>query len=104
MHTASNDLMLIVLNAIGILGVMLILLAYALSQMEKISSKDYTYQFLNLFGAIFIMLSLIVSWNLPTFIIEICWFSISVYGIYKIRRRRKQETLTQPHSNTTNDD
>ena len=80
MHTASNDLMLIVLNAIGILGVMLILLAYALSQMEKISSKDYTYQFLNLFGAIFIMLSLIVSWNLPTFIIEICWFSISVYG------------------------
>ena len=56
------------LNAFGIVGVILILIAYFLLQSEKLSSKDIRYPIVNLVGSILILLSFTVSWNLPSFI------------------------------------
>ncbi len=72
-----------VFNGIGIVGVFLILLAYFLLQLEKIKYKSFIYPFLNLSGAILILISLYNDWNLPAFIIQIAWVLISIYGLWK---------------------
>lgn len=75
-------------DAVGLVGVFLILLAYFLLQTEKISSDQLTYPVLNLMGAALILISLTQTFNLASFVIEVCWIGISVYGIVKILRRR----------------
>jgi len=73
----------ILFNVIGVVGTAFILIAYFLQQTEKGKGHSPTYNLLNLFGALFIMISLYQDWNLPAFVIEICWMAISLYAIYK---------------------
>lgn len=70
-------------NIIGISGVVLVLLAYCLLQMNKLNQKGITYSFLNFIGSGFILISLYFSWNLASGIIEISWFLISLFGLTK---------------------
>lgn len=75
-------------DTIGLAGVFLILLAYFLLQTEKIAADEMRYPALNLAGAVLILISLTHTFNLASFVIEVCWIAISVYGIVKIIRRR----------------
>lgn len=75
-------------NAIGLTGVGLILAEYVLLQMERIASERLVYSLLNLAGAALILISLMSSWNLPSFAVESYWLVISVYGIIKFVRKR----------------
>ena len=68
-------------NIIGLSGVILVLLAYCLLQMNKLNQKSITYSFLNFIGSGFILISLYFSWNLASGIIEIAWFLISLFGL-----------------------
>lgn len=70
-------------NILGIIGVTLILIVYALLQAEKISSKSFKYSLWNLIGSILILFSLYYHWNLSSVVIEIFWTIISAYGVYK---------------------
>ena len=70
-------------NVIGLGGVILVLLAYCLLQMNKVNQKDITYSFLNFIGSGFILISLYFSWNLASGIIEIAWFLMSLFGLTK---------------------
>jgi hypothetical protein len=72
-----------VYNGVGIIGVVLILVAFFLLQIGKLSSRDFLYSLLNLLGALGILISLIYEWNLSAFIIEIAWILISIYGLIK---------------------
>lgn len=77
-----------VYDGIGIFGVALILIAYALLQIEKIDPKSVTYSALNGAGALLILVSLYFAFNLASFIIEIAWLAISGFGLWKALRRR----------------
>lgn len=79
--------MLNIPDTIGILGVTLILISYALFQFEKIDPKGFYYSFLNLIGASLILYSLFYSWNLASVIIEVFWILISIYGLWKYLKR-----------------
>ena len=68
---------------VGNLGVFLVLLSYFLLQLGRIESSGIRYSVMNAAGAVLICVSLYYNFNLSSFIIEICWFSISVYGIYR---------------------
>lgn len=68
---------------IGVVGVIIIVVTYFLLQIEQIDSKSFFYSFLNAFGSIMILYSLIYNWNLSSFIIEFFWILISLYGIFK---------------------
>lgn len=72
----------------GYAGVLLILLAFLLLQAERLYSNGWTYQLMNVFGAIGIMLSLgFGSFNWPAFVQELAWVLIGVYGMAFKRRR-----------------
>ena len=69
-------------NTVGFLGTVLYILSYLLLQMKKIDS-GIMYTTMNLFAAIFVIISLIKYWNAPIFVIQAVWVIISVVGIYK---------------------
>ncbi len=70
-------------NYIGLVGVVLVLVAYLLLQVERMSAKSVMYSFLNAIGSVFILVSLYYHWNLASGVIEIVWLIISLYGLIK---------------------
>ena len=71
----------------GIIGVSLIVIAYFLLQINKLSSNSLMFSLLNFFGSFLILISLFDEWNLPSFIIEIFWMLISLIGIIKALKK-----------------
>lgn len=76
-------------DSVGIIGVVLILLAYGFLQLERIDPKSMLYSALNGSGAVLILVSLFYDFNLASFIIECAWLIISLFGIVKAFLSRK---------------
>jgi hypothetical protein len=70
-------------DIIGNIGVVAFLAAFFLMQKGRISHIGLPYLSLNLAGAILLMISLLIHWNLSAFLLEAAWALISMYGIYK---------------------
>jgi len=75
-------------DIIGIAGVACVIGAYFLLQLEKVRGDSFSYLMLNLVGAILLIISLLVTFNLASFIIELCWLAISLFGLSKLAWRR----------------
>lgn len=73
-------------DLVGTAGVVSILLAYFLLQTERWSGQSLSYSLVNLIGSVMITISLIYDFNLSSFIIEVAWIAISIYGIVRARR------------------
>ncbi|MDA7848064.1 hypothetical protein N8972_01100 [Sulfurospirillum sp.] len=73
---------------IGIFGVSLILIAYGLVQMDRLPVKNIYYSVLNALGAFFIIVSLLIDFNLSAFLMEFFWLVFSIAGIYKYLKNR----------------
>ena len=86
----SNQTIDLIYNITGIIGVGIIIITYFLLQLERINPKALPYSVWNLIGAILIITSLFRFWNLASFIIEVFWIAISLYGIYKAIKNRKK--------------
>tara|TARA_B100001093_G_scaffold294359_1_gene280770 strand:+ start:1144 stop:1395 length:252 start_codon:yes stop_codon:yes gene_type:complete len=74
---------------IGYTGVALLIITYAMLQLDRIDPKGFWYSFNNLLVAILVTVSLIETPNKPSMVIEFFWFIISVYGIIMYNKRRK---------------
>ena len=72
-----------IFQIIGFVGMIFVVIAYFLLQTEKQKITSLTYQLLNLSGAILLLISLFVHFNLGSFVIEIFWIAITLYGMYK---------------------
>lgn len=70
-------------DLVGNIGVFLIVLSYVLLQLEKMLSTQLSYSLLNGIGAILVLVSLAFTFNLSSFIIEIFWLAISIFGLIK---------------------
>jgi hypothetical protein len=86
-----QDLFLQYANHIGIIGVLITLIAYLLLSVGRLASESFTYSLLNFVGSWLILFSLMFYWNLSSVVIEIAWISISVIGMYRYFRLRKQK-------------
>lgn len=75
-------------DAIGLSGTFLVVLAFFLIQLDKIDPKAMHYNVLNLVGAILLLISLCVNFNLASFIIELFWIAASLIGLVKLRHNR----------------
>jgi hypothetical protein len=67
----------------GLIGVVLILIAYLMLQLGRWGGIDLRYTGLNLAGALLIILSLIYDFNLSAFLMEAAWVVISFIGIHR---------------------
>ncbi|WP_394176598.1 CBU_0592 family membrane protein [Thalassotalea litorea] len=76
-------------DIIGMLGTASVVLAFFLIQLERINPKGLQYNLLNLVGAILLLISLSINFNLASFVIEIFWIMASLVGIFKYHQRRR---------------
>lgn len=67
----------------GNIGVLMMVIAYLLLQLEKISASAVSYLLLNAAGALLVILSLIFHFNLSAFLMEVFWLLISLFGLAK---------------------
>lgn len=75
-------------DIIGLFGVACVLYAYWALQTERLAAEDWRFSAVNGIGAVLIMVSLFHTFNLASFVIEIVWLAISLYGLWKAWRRR----------------
>ncbi|MCR4942418.1 MAG: hypothetical protein K5978_06490 [Campylobacter sp.] len=76
---------------IGFCGMVCIVVAYFMLQLGNTNAKSLKFQFINLIGAILLIISLCVHFNLGSFMIEIFWIIITIFGIVKIIKGQKNE-------------
>lgn len=70
-------------DLVGNVGVLLMVIAYLLLQLEKLSSSAVSYLLLNTVGAVLVIISLVFRFNLSAFFMEAFWLLISLYGLTK---------------------
>ena len=76
-----------IIDIIGMLGTLMVILAYYLLQLERIDPKSLGYNVMNLMGAILLFISLCFNFNLASLLIEVFWIGASVIGLWKYWRR-----------------
>lgn len=68
-------------DAAGFTGVILIIVAYLLLQLNKLPSSSPLYSGLNAIGALLVIVSLLFDFNVSAFLMEAFWFLISLMGL-----------------------
>jgi len=76
-------------DVVGLVGVALLIVTYAMLQFDRIDPKGFWYSFNNMIVAVLVTVSLLYSFNLASMVIEVFWFSLSVYGICNYYTRKK---------------
>ena len=85
--------MITIPDLIGFSGVALLIVTYAMLQLDRIDPKGFWYSFNNLIVAILVTVSLVYTMNIASMVIEVFWFLISVYGLYAYYTRTKKVTV-----------
>jgi ketosteroid isomerase-like protein len=80
-------------DIVGFTGVLLIIIAYLLLQLDKLASSSPSYSVLNATGALLIIVSLIFDFNLSAFVVEAFWFLISGVGLWRSFSWRTASTM-----------
>jgi paired small multidrug resistance pump len=75
-------------DVVGLAGSAAILLGFFLLQAGRLRGTGLTYQMLNLFGALGVLVSLVGTFNLSVFLLEMAWVGVSAYGIVRTLRGR----------------
>lgn len=70
-------------NVIGIAGVLMVLSAYFLLQINRLRSDRFFFSLCNLIGSVLILVSLCYHFNLASFVIEVAWLGISFFGVLR---------------------
>jgi hypothetical protein len=78
-------------DLLGIVGVVLLMAAYLMLQLNRLSSNSLQYSLLNLLGAGLIILSLWSNFNLSAFVIEVFWVLISLLGVVRHFQYRERQ-------------
>lgn len=84
-------------DIIGTIGALLVVLAYFLLQLEKITSRSLVYSLINLAGSLLLLYSLCFNWNTPSVLIEVFWLLISTMGLVKWTLRHRNNNTKENH-------
>lgn len=77
------------LDAVGVFGVGLVLLAYAGAQFDWYDPQAAPALLMNLAGSALILLSMTRAFNLSAFLMEAAWAGLSAYGLVRLMLRRR---------------
>jgi len=75
-------------NVVGLMGSALFVIAFAYSNLAR-SMNFVLFNALNLVGAILLLYSLSVHFNLAAAVLEVCWAAIALFGLLRALRRGK---------------
>ena len=84
-------------DLIGFAGSFFIVAAFAYSNLTT-QMNALWFNVSNFVGAALLTVSLTVSYNLPTMVLEVVWMAIAIFGILKAlkTRRKDRENLSNP--------
>jgi len=71
-------------------GMACVVFAYFAVERDWFNNKEVKFYVINLIGAVLLLISLLINFNLGSFVIEIFWIAISIFGIinnYKVKSR-----------------
>lgn len=85
----------ILFDIIGMSGTFLVVGAFLMLQLEKLSPKSLAYNLINLSGAVLLLISLCYNFNLASFIIELFWIAASIIGLVKYYAKPQQIAVTE---------
>ena len=80
-------------DLVGLIGVAAYVSAYALLQLGRLDSGDGRYLLLNGLGALFLLMSLMGNFNLPSFVTQALWLAFTLVGFLGMRRRARAARL-----------
>lgn len=83
------------IDFLGNIGVLLLMTAYLMLQINRLSASGLVYSLLNLLGATLIIISLTTDFNLSAFVIEVFWVLISMVGIIRYFSVKPLKTPTR---------
>ena len=72
----------------GLVGVLMILFAYAGAQLGRMEPRNAPALLLNLAGAGLILWSLLYRFNLAAFLMEAAWALVALFGLIRVIVRR----------------
>ncbi len=76
-------------DLLGNIGVLLMVVAYLLLQLEKLAGTSVSYLLLNIIGASLVIVSLLFHFNLSALLMEVFWLLISLYGLMRSLLRQR---------------
>ena len=82
------------MDLLGNIGVVVLMITYLMLQLNKLRSDGLAYSVLNAVGASFIVVSLLVNFNLSALLMEVFWVLISFVGIYRYFRFKAPRSQT----------
>ena len=73
--------MTFLIEGIGWIGALLVLVAYGLVSTERVSSRSFSYQAMNIGGAVGLVVN--SAWNgaIPSAVVNLIWIGIGVYAL-----------------------
>lgn len=77
-------------DALGVVGVLLILIAYAGAQTGRLEPREAPSLVMNLVGACLILWSLSYKFNLSAVLMEGAWALVALYGLARLALRRNK--------------
>lgn len=83
---------------VGVTGSLLYILAYALLQKRRDFAKTISYNAMNLIAAALIIFSCMYFWNTAAFIVNIAWLFLSMYGVRRCLKYKKDPTRSRQTS------
>lgn len=76
-------------NIAGLIGVVLIVIAYAGVQIDKLEPRAAPALLLNFFGAVLVLVSLVFDFNLSAALMEGIWAAIALFGLVRLAVKRQ---------------
>jgi hypothetical protein len=76
-------------DAAGLVGVVVMLLAYAGAQLSRLDPVRAPALIMNLTGACLVMFSLSRDFNLSAFLMEAAWAAVAAFGLVRLMLKRR---------------
>lgn len=77
----------------GVIGMILVLIAYILVSQKDIKPDGHAYHAMNFIGGICLSVNALASYAGPIFILELFWISISVINFVNIEQDKKYDKI-----------
>jgi hypothetical protein len=78
----------IAVEIVGWIAAVLILTAYAMLSVGKLTGKSVSYQVMNIVGAAGFVVNTAYNGAIPSAVLNVIWVGIGIYALVKIRANR----------------